>query len=733
MPSTGDTSSTVAEACPDLAALWHASLNGLLTPRQVSAGSGKKIWWQCREHESHVWESSVANQKKNPRCPYCAGTKILPGYNDFATLFPAISAQFHARKNVGVSVGSLSPKSAQKVWWQCAEGHDWQATVFNRTAGRGCPTCSGRLVVTGKTDLTALFPIVAAQWHPTRNGSLQPTQVTAHTHQKVWWLCDHGHEWRATVGSRSRGNNCPFCANLLVDETNSLPALHPDIAREWHATKNLIACDQVTVASTKKAWWTCGVDDAHNWKASVADRVRGRGCPYCAGRKVLAGNNDLATLNPEVAAQWSPNNEISPREVTPGSRRKVEWQCGSDVRHVWTASVTARSRGQGCPFCCGREVLSGVNDFATLRPYLTYEWDHEENDFLPQEVPISSSKRAAWVCLANSQHRWSAFIYDRARGTQCPHCHVASVTSEGEREIASLLSLMGVQIVANTRTMLEGSLELDLYLPDYKFAIEFNGVYWHSEQFKDADYHQSKQQACARAGITLYQVWEDDWSTRRDVVMRGIAHRLGITSQLPKALPCLPAYYCERVGARSTRVVTLDYAVASSFLEEHHIQGGAIGTHYLGLVDRDDLLRAVLVLKKTGKRGELSIERYATAGIVSGGFTKLLKHAEQAHQPERWVTFADIAISDGGLYESTGFTVDETLKPDYSYAVGGRRVHKFNYRLKRFRTDPTLLHRDGMTERELAVLNGLMRVWDSGKVRYVKDLRAAVILATPVT
>src|SRR5690606_34103676 len=111
-----------------------------------------------------------------------------------------------------------------------------------------------------------------------------------------------------------------------------------------------------------------------------------------------------------------------------------------------------------------------------------------------------------------------------------------------------------------------------------------------------------------------------------------------------------------------------------------------------------------------------------TAGVVQGGFTRLLRHAESRLAVATWVTFADLSVSQGRLYEDNGFIVDKILPPDYMYFVQGERVHVFNYRLKRFREDPNLIWKEGLTERELAQLNGLHRIWDSGKVRYVKDV-----------
>lgn len=115
--------------------------------------------------------------------------------------------------------------------------------------------------------------------------------------------------------------------------------------------------------------------------------------------------------------------------------------------------------------------------------------------------------------------------------------------------------------------------------------------------------------------------------------------------------------------------------------------------------------------------------RYATAARVpGGGFTKLLAHAENVYAPSHFITFADHTISDGGLYENNGFIVDKELPPDYMYVVNKERKHKFGYRLKRFQNDPNLLWEEGLTERELAALNSLPRIWDAGKTRYIKPI-----------
>ena len=148
------------------------------------------------------------------------------------------------------------------------------------------------------------FPDVAAQWHPTENGDRTPDQVVAGPHKKVWWKCDKGpdHDWEATLSSRTSGTGCPYCAGQRVSVTNSLAKLFPDIASQWHPTRNAdLTPAQVVAGSNKKYWWKCDKESDHEWDATMASRTkRGTGCPYCAGQRVSV-TNSLAKLFPDIA------------------------------------------------------------------------------------------------------------------------------------------------------------------------------------------------------------------------------------------------------------------------------------------------------------------------------------------------------------------------------------------------------------------------------------------------
>ena len=146
---------------------------------------------------------------------------------------------------------------------------------------------------------------------------------------------------------------------------NSLAEVHPELITEW-SEKNLpLTPDGITFGSNKKVWWkgTCG----HEWQASVKARSNGEKCPICSGARAVAGINDLSTLKPGLASEWSKKNEIKPTEVTVGSHKKVIWKCR--LGHEWTASVKSRSiNGSGCPYCSHNKVLVGFNDLVRYVP-----------------------------------------------------------------------------------------------------------------------------------------------------------------------------------------------------------------------------------------------------------------------------------------------------------------------------------------------------------------------------
>ncbi len=225
--------------------------------------------------------------------------------------------------------------SHKKMNWICKYGHQWIAVVKSRTEGRNCPVCSGKKVLIGFNDLATTHPDIAKEafgW--------DPQTVTAGSAKRMKWKCQLGHIWDAQVLDR-RETGCAVCVGRKVlSGFNDLATTHPEIAAQasgWDPRT-------VREKSGRNLIWKCEL--GHEWKTTVFTRTQGKGCPYCSGRRVLPGYNDLANGFPDIAAEadgWDPST------ITSHSGKKQKWKCAEG--HSWFATPNHRVAGSGCPSC----------------------------------------------------------------------------------------------------------------------------------------------------------------------------------------------------------------------------------------------------------------------------------------------------------------------------------------------------------------------------------------------
>lgn len=199
--------------------------------------------------------------------------------------------------------------------------------------------------------------------------------------------------------------------------SNILSEVHPELVAEW-SDKNLpLTPDRITYGSNKVVWWkgACG----HEWQTSVKARSNGENCPICSGARVIEGINDLATLKPELADEWSSKNDpLKPTMVTTGSHKKVIWQ--DKYGHEWTATVKSRAlNGTGCPYCSHNKILVGFNDLASQRPQIASEWSERNYPLKPDMVTVFANRKVWWRC--SKGHEWNTLISTRSGGSGCPY------------------------------------------------------------------------------------------------------------------------------------------------------------------------------------------------------------------------------------------------------------------------------------------------------------------------
>lgn len=203
---------SIAIIKPELIDEWDYEKNGKIKPEYVSYGTDKKYWWKCSKC-GYEWMASVNHRVHGRGCPKCVGHVVTKGVNDLLSQYPNIANQWDYEKNMDITPEKVSVHSSKKIWWKCDKGHRWQASVHTRVNGSNCPYCANYKALKGFNDLATIYPKIAAEWHPTKNGNLTPYEVTPGTDKKVWWKCSRcEHEWQAVVYSRKNGCSCPKCA-----------------------------------------------------------------------------------------------------------------------------------------------------------------------------------------------------------------------------------------------------------------------------------------------------------------------------------------------------------------------------------------------------------------------------------------------------------------------------------------------------------------------------------------
>lgn len=368
---------------------WDPSSSDLVFSRKYN--------WKCSS--GHTWDTTIVSRKRGSGCPSCAGVRVTSGENDLLTNFPDL-----AKELIDSDAVSLSVTSRKKVRWKCPKGHEFLASVGDRTRGQGCGVCAGKQIQIGVNDLSTTDPEVAREAY-----GWNPCSITRSSNKKVMWKCEFQHTWLSTPNNRiSQNSGCPICSgkSLLIG-FNDLSSKFPLLAKEAYGW------DPSTVlsGSNLRKKWICSL--GHLWETQINMRVSQQtGCPICSGHKLKAGFNDLHTTHPELAKEadgWDPS------KLSAGTHNKLGWTC--DLGHKWEAAVNSRASGVGCPICKNKKLLVDYNDLKTTHPELAKQADGWD----PTQIIAGSNKKQNWKCALG--HKWSAAPNKRAYGERgCPSC-----------------------------------------------------------------------------------------------------------------------------------------------------------------------------------------------------------------------------------------------------------------------------------------------------------------------
>lgn len=428
------------------------------------------------------------------------------------------------------------------------------------------------------------------------------------------------------------------------------------------------------------------------------NHMKGHGCPKCGRERMGAKykfmiDECLEQLNEVHGDKYDYSLITEPFHKTD----KIRIIC--PVHGEFLQLVKSHFRGSGCPEC-GRgssrsfHVLNREEFISKAQKIHDGRYNYSKVNYISNKVKVTI------VCPIHGE--FEQIPNSHLLGKGCPSC--SSSISSGHREIINALN--GYEIFINDRSVIS-PYELDIYVPEEKLAIEYNGNYWHSfgrqESTEEKQKHRLKHLLCRDAGIELLQIFEYEWTKKKDIIGSILQHKLG------KSM---------RVYARDCELVELDYKSAKEFIEQNHLYGHRNATVTYGLKHSGSLVSAISFNKHSKYEWEIMRLANRIGYTVVGGVGKLFKHFIRRKEPSQVLTFADARYGTGGVYRKIGFTFVQHTRPNYKYLKGNVaysrqqfQKHKLHQKLETF--DPM------MTESENMFNNGYRRIWDSGHYKYV--------------
>ena len=508
---------------------------------------------------------------------------------------------------------------------------------------------------------------------------------------KVKIICpEHGIFEQLPIKHINSKNGCPSCSNINVHNKqrkgsvkfiNEAKAIHGDkydyslVSYNNNRTKVKIICPEHGV-----------------FEQTVNNHLNGKGCKYCGGTakfdttmfiikaKEIHGNKYDYSLVEYVNSNTKvkiicPEHGVF--EVTPNNHISKKYnciKCSIDVYDTDSFIIKAK------------EMHGDKYDYS-LVDYINYN----------TKVKIICPEHGIFEQIPASH----------LVGYNCKKCS-NNGSSIQEKEIVNFIKSLNIKVDENNTTILNGK-ELDIYIPSHNVAIEYDGLYWHSEQFINDDYHLIKTELCESNGIKLIHVFEDEWLYKQDITKSRIKNILGLTDN--------------KIYARKCEIKIINYSESSDFLNKNHIQKTVKSKINLGLYYNDELVSLMTfggvrkIMGNNNINDKYELLRFCNKldTNVIGGASRLLKYFIKNYSPNEIISYADRRWSQGELYEKLGFNFIHNSKPNYWYINGKSREYRFKYRKSELISDG---YDSNKTEKEIMFNRGIYRIYDCGNKKY---------------
>ena len=513
---------------------------------------------------------------------------------------------------------------------------------------------------------------------------------------KVCIICpEHGEFWQTPV-AHVRGHGCPICSNKkrgkrTVNTENLIKK-----CMKVHNNKYTYENTEYINADTKICV-TCSVHG--DFYILPFHHLNGQGCPKCRGKNFT--QDEVITKFKEIHKDKYDYSKVIFNKM----KEKVCIIC-PEHGEFWQ-TPQKHLNGQGCPKCgIKKRTENSVLDIkvfinrANIVHNNKYDYNSVNFNNLHDKIQIRCPKHGYFEQNA----------YDHLNGHGCPIC--GQQVSNIENKITEFIKELGLTVKTRVRNIIY-PYELDIFIPSKNIAIEFNGLRWHSEQFKeDKNYHLNKTELCEKQNIKLFHIFEDEWIEHSEKIKSKLRQILNYNKDLPN------------IYARKCNIQKIDNKLGCEFLEKNHIQSFSRSSIYLGCYYNDELVGVMTFKRERKDSDKWELTRFATditkhcVGV--GG--KLFKYFVRNYNPSEVKSFADrrwTLDKDDNLYTKLGFKLDEVLKPDYKYIIenSNKRFHKFNFRKQ-------ILHKKyglplTMTENEMCNQIKAHKIWDCGLYKYI--------------
>lgn len=434
------------------------------------------------------------------------------------------------------------------------------------------------------------------------------------------------------------------------------------------------------------------------FEQSPNNHLKGNGCKKCANEKQAKNVDDF--INESLLIHKGKYDYSLVEYIN--TETKVKIIC--PIHGEFEQKPKKHLKGQGC-YNCGVEKIKEK----TIKSNDTFinEAKEKHDDKYDYSLTnyINAHSKINIICSEHGIFEQAA--YSHLLGKGCSKCGLLYDKSEGE--VKDFISSLKILFEENNRKILKGK-ELDIYVPTYNLAIEYNGLYWHSEEHIDNNYHLNKTDLCESQGIKLIHIFEDEWKYKQDIVKSRLMNMFGLNPI--------------KIYGRKCIINEISSKEAKEFLNNNHIQGNVNSKYNIGLYYNNELVSLMTFGNLRKSMGNKSNENmYELLRFcnklntnVIGGADKLLKYFIKTYNPIEIISYADRRWSQGDLYEKLGFEFIHNSKPNYFYINKGKREYRFKYR-------KDILVKEGFdknkTEREIMKERGFNRIYDCGNKKYI--------------